>query len=63
MPTCATAPDSFFLVTLEQNGIVLLHDTCRQDESDVAEEGSRYFSVHYLGRNASRVWCSYKALR
>jgi len=28
----------FFLSYLEQDGIVLLHDTCRQDESDVAEE-------------------------
>jgi hypothetical protein len=37
----------FFLSYLEQDGIVLLHDTCRQDESDIVEEWSRYFSVHY----------------
>jgi hypothetical protein len=38
---------SFFLSYLKQDAIVLLHDTCRQDESDIAEEWSRYFSVRY----------------
>jgi len=37
----------FFLSYLEQDGIVLLHDTCRQDESDIFEEWSHYFNAHY----------------
>ena len=37
----------FFLSYLKQNGTVLLHDAYRQDESDIAEEWSRYFNVRY----------------
>lgn len=33
----------FFLPYLKQNGIVFLHDTCRQDESAIAEEWGRCF--------------------
>ncbi len=41
---CARQPAiPFFLLYLKQNGIVFLHDTCREDESVIADAWSRYF--------------------
>ncbi|MFZ1020350.1 MAG: class I SAM-dependent methyltransferase [Halobacteriota archaeon] len=37
----------FFLSYLTQNGVVLLHDTHREDESAIADGWSHYFNVQY----------------
>jgi tRNA A58 N-methylase Trm61 len=43
----------FFLSYLKQNSTVLLHDTIRQDESDIAKQWSRYFDAHHRVKTPS----------